>query len=98
MTPRRKVEIVVNRPYLEKILEFLEKVGVKGYTVIEDVKGLGDKGFMGGDEITDTFKNSYIFTVCDEETAKKIEDGIIPLLKKYGGICVISDVKAYIHF
>jgi hypothetical protein len=53
---------------------------------------------MGGDEITDTFKNSYIFTVCDEETAKKIEDGIIPLLKKYGGICVISDVKAYIHF
>ncbi|WP_448583811.1 P-II family nitrogen regulator [Thermocrinis sp.] len=97
MIAQKKVEIVINKPYLKKILEFLEKQGVKGYTVIEDALGLGERGLMRGDEITDTFKNSYIFTVCDEETANRIAKDIVPYLKKYGGVCIISDVLYVVH-
>ncbi|WP_448588292.1 P-II family nitrogen regulator [Thermocrinis sp.] len=97
MISQKKVEIVVNKPYLKKILEFLEEKGVKGYTVIEDALGLGERGLMRGDELTDTFKNSYIFTVCDEETAKVIAEGIVPYLKRFGGVCLISDVLYVKH-
>ena len=97
MIAQKKVEIVINKPYLKKILEFLQNEGVKGYTVIEDALGLGERGLMRGDEITDTFKNSYIFTVCDEETASRIAQGIVPYLKKYGGVCLIYDVLYVKH-
>ena len=97
MIAQKKVEIVVNKPYLKKILEFLESKGVKGYTVIEDALGLGERGLMRGDEITDTFKNSYIFTVCEENIAEEIAKDIVPYLKKYGGVCLISDVLYVKH-
>ncbi|WP_333785315.1 P-II family nitrogen regulator [Thermocrinis sp.] len=97
MIAQKKVEIVINKTYLRKILEFLEQQGVKGYTVIEDALGLGERGLMRGDEITDTFKNSYVFTVCDEETANRLAHGIVPYLKKYGGVCFISDVLYVVH-
>ncbi len=88
----KKVEIVVDSLHLDKILSILEKQGVSGYTVIKDVMGKGSRGLMRGDELTDVFKNSYVFTICDNELAMKIANDISPLLKKYGGICIISEV------
>lgn len=65
--------------------------------MIKDVLGKGERGLMSGDELTDTFKNSYIFTVCDEEKALKIVQDIRPLLKRFGGVCIVSDVMWLIH-
>lgn len=90
----KKVEIVVDTLHLNKILELLEREGVSGYTVIKDVLGKGESGIRAGDELTDVFKNSYLFTICSDEMAQNIAQKIEPLLRKYGGICVISDVKA----
>ena len=92
MKPMKKLEIVVDSVYLNRALEILEKNGVSGYTVIRDVLGKGERGLMAADELTDVFKNSYIFTVCEEEKARKIAEEVSPLLKKAGGICIISDV------
>jgi nitrogen regulatory protein PII len=89
---QKKVEIVLNQPYLERTLALLEAQGVKGYTVIRDVTGLGRKGRMRGDELTGTFENAYIFTVCDEDTANRIAAAIGSSLRKYGGLCIVSDV------
>ncbi|MCS7263038.1 MAG: transcriptional regulator [Aquificaceae bacterium] len=92
MKRMKKVEIVVDSVYLSRALEILEKSQVSGYTVVRDVLGKGERGLMRGDELADVFKNSYLFTVCDEETALKIAEEIKPLLKKAGGICLLSDV------
>lgn len=88
----KKIEIVVDSLHLDKILAILEKEGVSGYTVIKDVMGKGSRGLMTGDELTNVFKNSYVFTICSDEIAKRITNDISPLIKKYGGICIISDV------
>ncbi len=90
----KKVEIVVDALHLSKLMEFLEKQGVTGYSVIKDVMGKGERGIRAGDELTDVFKNSYVFTVCDDQTAQKVAQDIEKLLKKYGGVCIISDVQA----
>ncbi|MEN3028719.1 MAG: transcriptional regulator [Aquificaceae bacterium] len=92
MKSMKKVEVVVDSVYLSRALEILERSGVSGYTVIRDVLGKGERGLMSGDELTDVFKNSYLFTVCEESIALKIVEEIRPLLKKVGGVCLLSDV------
>ncbi len=97
MKSMKKVEVVIDSIYLSRVLEMLEKAGVSGYTVIRDALGKGERGIMTGDELTDVFKNSYVFTVCPEETAYKIAEEVRPLLKKVGGVCLISDVLWLTH-
>ncbi len=97
MKPMKKVEIVIDSVHLSKVLDILEKAGVSGYTVVKDVLGKGERGLMAADELTDVFKNSYLFTVCSEETAQRIAEDIKPLLKKVGGVCLISDVVWITH-
>lgn len=92
MEKMKKVEIVIDSVHLNRILELLQSLGVSGYTVIRDALGMGERGIMAGDELTDVFKNSYIFTVCTEETANKIVEQIRPMLKRFGGVCLVSDV------
>lgn len=92
MKPMKKVEIVVDSVYLSRALEILEKNRVSGYTIIRDVLGKGERGLMAGDELADVFKNSYVFTVCEEEIALRVVEELKPLLKKAGGVCVLSDV------
>ena len=97
MEPMKKVEVVVDCVYLNRVLDILERQGVSGYTVIRDVLGKGERGIMAGDELTDVFKNSYVFTVCSEEIAKSIAESLRPLLSKVGGVCIISDVLWLMH-
>lgn len=97
MEVKKKIEVVIDSYHLEKVIEVFDKNGIGGYTVIKDVLGKGERGLMSGDELTDTFKNSYIFTVCDEEKALKIVQDIRPLLKRFGGVCIVSDVMWVIH-
>jgi nitrogen regulatory protein PII len=92
MEKMKKVEIVIDSVYLGKILELLQDSGVSGYTVIRDALGMGKRGLMAGDELTDVFKNSYILTVCTEKMANSIIERIRPMLKKFGGVCLVSDV------
>ncbi len=83
---------LIDSIHLNKVLDVLERAQVSGYTVIRDVLGKGERGIMAGDELTDVFKNSYVFTVCSEETAYKIAESLRLLLKKVGGVCLVSDV------
>ncbi|MEZ0322974.1 MAG: transcriptional regulator [Hydrogenothermaceae bacterium] len=97
MEARKKIEVVIDSYHLGKVTEVFEKNGISGYTIIKDVIGKGERGLMSADELTDAFKNSYIFTVCNEEKALKILEQLRPILKKYGGVCLLSDVMWLIH-
>lgn len=97
METMKKVEVVVDSIHFNKVIDILEKHGVSGYTVIRDVLGKGERGMKVGDEVTDVFRNSYVFTVCPEETAKMVAESLKPILSRVGGICIISDVLWVVH-
>ncbi len=97
MKKMKKIEVVINTLYLEHITNLLDKKGFSGYTVVKDVYGKGERGFMVGDEVTDVFKNSYLFTVCEEDKISYIIEDLRKILKKHGGICLISDVEWITH-
>ncbi|MCF8260985.1 MAG: hypothetical protein K9J12_09440 [Melioribacteraceae bacterium] len=93
----KKIEIIADSLEINKILAKLEANGVTGYTVIKDVIGKGERGVRGGDGLSDVLKNSLIITVCEPGQVKAISEAVQPELKKFGGVCLISDAQWLDH-
>jgi nitrogen regulatory protein PII len=89
--------MIIDSLELAKIAKILEDAGTSGYTVIRDVIGSGDRGIRPGDELTDVFKNTYVMTACPEEKVSQIVEAIRPILKRFGGVCLVSDAQWIIH-
>ena len=93
----KKVEIVVESDFLPKIVSLLEKEGINGYTIIRQASGKGAKGIRDGYGLTDVFQNNYILLACSEEELQRITEPLRALLKRIGGICLVSDAQWLIH-
>jgi nitrogen regulatory protein PII len=90
----KKVEIIVNYLEVPSVLKILKKNLVQNYTVINNVSGSGEHGYSGDDLIT----NSYIMIICTElEMATQLSNAMQPLLKKLGGIFIVSDAQWIAH-
>ena len=93
----KKVEIIVNSFELQNIVLALEKAGVSAYSVIKDVTGRDERGVRNDDELTGVFKNVLVMTVCSEEQLSSVVEVVSPILKRYGGKCLISDAQLLIY-
>lgn len=92
MKKMKKIEIVLESVYTNKLLELFRKNGITRYTIIKDIEGNGEHGLRQADEVTDVFSNNYIFTVCDEQVFLDTKEDIRSFSKKYSGKCIVSDV------
>ncbi|MBM4264906.1 MAG: transcriptional regulator [Deltaproteobacteria bacterium] len=97
MEAAKKVEIICDSVEVKNVIEILEKAGVTGYTIIPDVIGKGERGMRRGDDVTGVFNNSMIITACNPALIPQIVDTIRPVLKRIGGVCLISDTQYVIH-
>jgi nitrogen regulatory protein PII len=88
----KKVEIIIESVYINRLLELLKGHGITGYTIIKDIEGCGGHGLKTADDVTDVFSNNYLFTVCEEEKYLSMQEDIRSFIKKYGGKCIVSDV------
>lgn len=93
----KKLEIITNTLEIEKVIRILDKIGVSGYTVIEDVTGKGDRGRVIDDLEIEALTNGYVMSICTEDQEHKVVEAIEPILKKYGGVCIVSDAKWIVH-
>jgi nitrogen regulatory protein PII len=90
----KKVEIIVSYLEVPAVLKILKKNAIEGYTVINNVSGSGEHGYSGDDLIT----NSYIMIICTKlEMAEQLSNAMQPLLKKLGGIFIVSDAQWIAH-
>lgn len=93
----KRLEIVTDAVELKDLCAALERHGVGGYTIIRDVIGQGHRGARSGDELTDVFKNCYVLVVCEAELVSPLIEEIRPILKRFGGLCLVSDAQSVIH-
>jgi nitrogen regulatory protein PII len=94
LQPVKKIEIIVSYLEVPAVLKILKKNLVKRYTVINNVSGSGEHGYSGDDLIT----NSYIMIICTElELAEQLSIAMQPLLKKLGGIFIVTDGQWIAH-
>lgn len=81
MKNMKKVEIIIESVYINRLLALFKKNEIKGYTIIKDIQGAGGHGRKTADDVTDVFSNDYIFTVCEEEAFLKMQPDITNFIK-----------------
>ncbi len=90
----KKVEIIVTSLEVPAVLKIFKKNQVVNYTEIENVSGSGEHGFSGDDLIT----NTYLMVICPEpEMVERLAIAMKPLMKKMGGIFIVSDAQWIAH-
>ena len=94
----KKVEIIIGYMKLPQLLDVLKKeVLAVSYTVIKEAFGAGGRGEMAGDGLSGEFTNSYLLIACSEDEANRIVEVVRPILKRLGGLCLVSDAMWMEH-
>lgn len=91
----KKVEIIIEVVKIPKIIRLIDSLGLSGYSIIHNVEGRGAHGMCDAQEVTDVLSNDYVLIICTDEEAQRLFDEVAPILKKYGGICYMSDVQKF---
>lgn len=93
----KRLEIVADARRIKEICRVLEDLRVSGYTVVPAVTGHGDRGIRSGDELSGVFENSLLLTTCAADELDDLVEAIRPVLKKFGGVCLVSDARWVVH-
>lgn len=90
---KKRIDIVVEAARARAIIEMIEVVGAKGYTIVPNVSGRGNRGIRDEAHLSDVFRNVLIIVIAAEEIANQIVEQSQPLLEDYAGIVVVCDVQ-----
>lgn len=91
MKNMKKVEIVFEAVYLNKLLNLLNKHKIVKYSLIKDLEGRGGHGLKMNDDVSCIGSNDYIFTLCEEEQFLAVKEDLRVFIKRYGGKCFVTD-------
>ena len=91
------IEVVVDAPHARRVVEALQALGLAGYSLIRGVAGSGERGEQLGDDITGVSNNNYILTTCAPERLAEVTAALRPLLRRFGGICLVSEARSLTH-
>lgn len=95
MKPVKRIEIVIEEIELENVINELDRIGVVGYTIVPRAWGRGERGVRY--ENVQGLGNVLMTIACDEAQAAKVIEVMRPILKTYGGICLVSEAQWVIH-
>lgn len=95
--PIKRLEIITDFVFVNKFTACLDEVGVEGYSIIKDVLGKGSSGNKDGHGVMAGFKNCLIIVCCKPDELDAIGRAITPLLKRFGGLSVVSDAQMIAH-
>lgn len=93
----KRLEIVTASRQMAEVCRLLDRFGISGYTLVRDVAGKGERGMQFADGLNAAFANSYLLTTCEPERLGELVELLRPLLKRHGGVCLVSDAWSVIH-
>lgn len=91
--PRKKIEIVVERPLARRVLDWLSAQGVKGHSLIPNVSGSGHHGSRGPGDVSGVFENVLIIAVAPADKAYAILEASTTQMKDTAAVVFLSDVE-----
>ena len=89
---RKRVEILVDTPLAQRLIQAAAEAGIAGYTLIPVQSGAGRGGTWHGDHVTGAQTKTIFLTIASEENAARLVDSLAPLLDSYGMLLTMSDV------
>lgn len=94
--PVKRIEIILPQDVMAEVTGKLDALGVSGYSVIEDVLGRGERGLRAGSGLG-VFQYQYLLIACEEARVGPIVETAGPYLKRFGGLCLVSDAQRVIY-
>lgn len=90
----KKLEIILEGENQEFATDLLDKAGVKGYTIINNLSGKGSHGFHAG-HLMFNEDNVLIMIIAavPESLAEPILEGFAPFFSKHSGVVFVSDIQ-----
>lgn len=92
-TPRRRVEVLADRPLIRRVCEAAERAGVTGWTLLPCIGGSGSHGRWREDELTGAATKIMFLTITDAPRADALVAALEPLLDSHGLMLVVSAVE-----
>ncbi len=90
--PVKRIEMVLHQDVCEEIAKKLDALGASGYTMIREVLGRGERGLRSGISLG-MFQYHYLLLACEDVQVEPITEMVRPYLKRFGGMCLISDAQ-----
>lgn len=90
----KKLEIILEGEYEAFATDLLDRIGVKGYTIINNLSGKGSHGFHDGhlmfneDDVL-----IMIIAAVPEQLVAPILQGFAPFYNEHSGVVFISDIQ-----
>lgn len=93
----KRLEIITGPIEFRSLVAALESAGITGYAVIRNVLGKGDQKVNSWDSLSSEVENLMVVTTIPAERLLPLVEMIRPLLKQFGGACLVSDAMWVIH-
>jgi len=94
LSPLKKLEIILEGEHQGFATDLLDRVGVKGYTIFNNLSGKGRHGFHEGhlmfneDDVL-----IMIIAAVPEDMVNPILEGLAPFYNEHSGVVFISDIQ-----
>jgi hypothetical protein len=97
MNPVKRIEMIVPEHLLRELLDLVDRHRPGGYTVMRGLSGKGTRGVQSGDGIVGEFSNAWVLVACEAAVALPFIEELRPLLRRFGGMCLVSDAQSVDH-
>ncbi len=90
---RQRIEVLVDSPLVQRILDAAKSAGVTGYTMLPTLGGLGQGGHWADDQVSGAASKVLFITVTNEKKAAALIDALTPLLESHSFVLFRSNVE-----
>jgi len=94
LNPLKKLEIIFDGEHKAFVTDLLDRAGVKGYTIVNNLSGKGAHGFHQGhlmfneDDVL-----VMIIAAVPSELVDPILEGLGPFYQEHSGVVFVSDIQ-----
>ncbi|HNA28803.1 MAG TPA: P-II family nitrogen regulator [Thiobacillaceae bacterium] len=90
----KKLEIILEGAHQEFATDLLDRAGVSGYTIVNNLSGKGQHGFHEGHLMfNEDAVLIMIIVAVPEDLVKPLLEGYAPFFSKHSGVVFISDIQ-----
>ncbi|MDO8961054.1 MAG: transcriptional regulator [Methylophilus sp.] len=93
----KRIELVIEAVEKSNVISTLKKINITSYTIYKHVGGSGERGARDELAFGEKFENVTFVIACPENRLSNVIESLRPILKSYGGMCLVSDAQWVIH-
>lgn len=93
----KRIELVIEAHEKDRVIKLLDSIQINAFTIYKHVGGMGERGMRDESVFGDKFENVTFVIACEESRLTYVIETLRPVLKEYGGMCLVSDAMWVKH-